>query len=256
MPEEKPLILITNDDGYQAKGIRELTECLREVGELVVLAPDGGRSGMGSAITSLLPIRYALVSREKGLTVYRCSGTPVDCVKLAFDVVLERKADLLVAGINHGGNMAIAVNYSGTMGAVAEGCIRDVPSLGVSSLDHSPDADFTESCRLGRQVVRTILRTGLPVGTYLNLNVPKVSHVKGIKVCRQARGRWENEFMRAETPDGEEVFWLTGEYEDAQPIHPENDTLALDSGYASLVPCKIDLTDYAGLPTLRDLFEC
>ncbi|MDR2791905.1 MAG: 5'/3'-nucleotidase SurE [Tannerellaceae bacterium] len=255
MPEEKPLILITNDDGYRAKGIKELTDCLREVGELVVFAPDRGRSGMGSAITSLLPIRYTLVSREKGLTVYSCSGTPVDCVKLSLDSLLTRKPDLLVAGINHGGNMAIAVNYSGTMGAVAEGCIRDIPSLGISSLNHSPEADFTECCRLGRQVVRQILRTGLPVGTYLNLNVPTTPHVKGIKVCRQARGRWENEFMRSETPNGEDVFWLTGEYRDAQPTHPENDTLALNSGYASLVPCKIDITDYAYLQTLRDLFE-
>jgi 5'-nucleotidase len=255
MSKERPLILITNDDGYQAKGIRELTECLQELGDLIVFAPDGGRSGMGCAITSLLPIRYSLVRQEKGISVYSCTGTPVDCVKLAFHTVLSRKPDLLVAGINHGGNMAIAVNYSGTMGAVAEGCILDIPSLGVSLLDHLPNADFTESCRLGRLVARKMLHTGLPEGTYLNLNIPKIPHVKGIKVCRQARGRWEQEFMCTQTPDGDPVYWLTGDYVNAQPVHPDNDTLALESGYASLVPCKIDVTDYGYLQTLREHFE-
>jgi 5'-nucleotidase len=255
MSIEKPLILITNDDGYQAKGIRELTQCLRELGELIVFAPDGGRSGMGCAITSLLPIRFSLLSREEGVSVYSCSGTPVDCVKLAMHSIVHRKPDLIVAGINHGGNMAVAVNYSGTMGAVAEGCIQDIPSIGISLLDHLPDADFSESCRLAQLVIHKTLHTGLPQGTYLNLNIPKTPHVKGIKVCRQARGRWEQEFMCAQTPDGEPVYWLTGDYVDAQPLHPDNDTLALNDGFASLVPCKIDLTDYTLLQTLKDHFE-
>ena len=160
MTKERPLILITNDDGYLAKGINELVNSLRDLGDLVVFAPDGPRSGMSSAITSLIPIKYALVREEPGLTVYRCTGTPVDCVKLA---------DLLVSGINHGGNMAICVNYSGTMGAAIEGCIFDVPSLGVSLLDHRADADFTESCRLGRQVAQKVLEEGLPHGTYCRM---------------------------------------------------------------------------------------
>lgn len=241
---ERPLILVTNDDGVQAKGINELIGCLRDLGDIVVFAPDGPRSGMSSAITSTVPIRCSLLKQEEGLTVYTCTGTPVDCVKLAINQILGRQPDLLVSGINHGGNMAIAVNYSGTMGAAIEGCIFDVPSLGISLLDFSPDADFTECCRLGRMIARRILKEGLPRGTYMNLNVPNLPQVKGIKICRQADGRWVREFMQTEAPNGDSVYWLTGDFENAKPIHPDNDTLALDSGYASLVPCKIDVTDY------------
>ena len=189
------------------------------------------------------------------MTVYSCTGTPVDCVKLALNEVLDRMPDLLVSGINHGGTMAICVNYSGTMGAAAEGCIFSVPSLGVSLLDQSADADFSESCRLGRRVAELVLRDGLPRGTYLNLNVPKLPRVKGLKVCRQTDGRWIKEFKRSENASGKPVFWLTGSFESAQPIHPDNDMLALDSGYASLVPCKIDVTDYSYMERLKD-YEC
>lgn len=251
MTSNKPLILITNDDGVQAKGINELVKSLRGLGDLVVLAPDGPRSGMSSAITSLVPIKYSLLREEEGLTVYSCTGTPVDCVKLAINEMLDRKPDLLVSGINHGGNMAICVNYSGTMGAAIEGCIFDVPSLGVSLLDHDADADFSECRRLGRYFAERTLAEGLPHGTYLNLNVPKTPQVKGVKVCRQADGRWIKEFKRSEDAGGRPVFWLTGEFESRQPIHPDNDMLALDEGYASLVPCKVDVTDYHFMSTLQ-----
>ena len=243
MTNERPLILITNDDGVATKGINELAACLRDLGDIVVFAPDGPRSGMSSAITSTLPIKYSLRRKEEGLTVYSCTGTPVDCVKLALNEVLDRMPDLLVSGINHGGNMAICVNYSGTMGAAAEGCIFSVPSLGVSLLDQSADADFSESCRLGRRVAELVLRDGLPRGTYLNLNVPKLPRVKGLKVCRQTDGRWTREFKRSENAAGEPVFWLTGSFERSSD-EPDDDLLALDNGYASLVPCKIDVTDY------------
>ncbi|MCD7849012.1 MAG: 5'/3'-nucleotidase SurE [Parabacteroides sp.] len=255
MMNDRPLILITNDDGVEAKGIKELTECLRDLGDIVVFAPDGPRSGMASAITSLIPIKYTLVKKEKGLTVYSCTGTPVDCVKLAINEVLDRKPDLLASGINHGGNHAICVQYSGTMGAAAEGCVFDVPSMGVSLLDHHPDADFTECCRLGRMLARRVIKEGLPHGTYLNLNVPNIPNVKGMKVCRQADGRWVNEFKRSENASGYPVFWLTGSFENAKPIHSDNDTLALDNGYASLVPCKIDVTDYDFLDKLKNQWE-
>lgn len=248
--KDRPLILITNDDGVQAKGIRELTECLRDLGDLVVFAPDGPRSGMASAITSLIPIKCTLLKKEQGLTVYSCTGTPVDCVKLAINEILDRTPDLLVSGINHGGNMAICVNYSGTMGAAAEGCIFEVPSLGVSLLDHTPDADFSECCRLARKTARRILKEGLPHGTYLNLNVPITPQVKGMKICRQTDGRWVDEFMRSENASGEPVYWLTGAFSETLPIHPDNDTLALNNGYASLVPCKVDVTDYSFMSTL------
>lgn len=248
--KERPLILITNDDGVEAKGIKELTACLKDLGDLVVFAPDGPRSGMGSAITSLIPIKCSILKKEEGLTVYSCTGTPVDCVKLAINEILDRKPDLLVSGINHGGNMAICVNYSGTMGAAAEGCIFDVPSIGVSLLDHQKDADFSECCRLARRLARKVLKGGLPHGTYLNLNVPIADRVKGMKLCRQTDGRWVDEFMRSENAGGEPVYWLTGSFRETLPILSDNDTLALDGGYASLVPCKVDITDYAFLDTM------
>jgi 5'-nucleotidase len=247
MMNDRPLILITNDDGIQAKGIKELIFCLRAVGDIVVFAPDGPRSGMSSAITSVAPIHYTLVKKEEGLTQYCCSGTPVDCVKLAVNEVLDRKPDLLVSGINHGTNMAICVHYSGTMGAAIEGCIFNIPSIGVSLTDTHPDADFTESCRLARKLARTVLKEGLPKGTYLNLNVPNIPRVKGMKVCKQADGRWVKEFLRMKSPADKEVYWLTGEFQNHHPVQDDSDTVALEAGYASLVPCKIDVTDYAYL---------
>lgn len=251
MMKEKPLILITNDDGISAKGIKELTECLRDLGELVVFAPDGPRSGMGSSITSLLPLKYKLVKKEKDLTIYSCTGTPADCVKLAVNVVLDRKPDMLVSGINHGGNFAICVIYSGTMGAAAEGCIFDIPSFGVSLLNHTEDPDFSESCRLARMLARRVLREKLPRGTYLNLNVPDVENVKGVKVCRQTPGKWIKEFKESENASGEAVYWLSGEFK-THEVAPDNDMTALDAGYASLVPCKIDLTDFEYMITLNN----
>ncbi len=255
MAHERPLILITNDDGVQAKGINELIECLRDLGDLVVFAPDGPRSGMSSAITSSVPLKYKLLKKETGLTVYSCTGTPVDCVKLSINEILDRRPNLLVSGINHGGNMAIAVNYSGTMGAAIEGCIFDVPSMGVSLLNHSPDADFSESCRFARMIARRVLKEGLPHGTYLNLNVPDITEVKGLKICRQTDGKWIREYMRTESPNGEPAYWLTGDFESNKPIHPDNDMLALDSGYASLVPCKVDVTDYEFLSKLKKVMN-
>lgn len=250
MMKDKPLILITNDDGVHAKGINELTACLRELGDLVVFAPDGPRSGMSNAITSAIPITCSLLKKEDGLTVYSCTGTPVDCVKLAVNNILERKPDIVVSGINHGGNMAVCVHYSGTMGATIEGCILGIPSIGVSLTDHALDADFHETCRLARPLIRRVLKEGLPQGTYLNLNVPDIPEVKGVKVCRQTPGRFVDEYVRSENATGKPVYWLTGHFETAH-VHPDNDILALDSGYASLVPCKVDVTDYDYLEKLR-----
>lgn len=255
MAKEKPLILITNDDGVGAKGINELITCLKDLGELVVMASDGPRSGMASAITSQHPIKYTTVRKEDDLTVYSCTGTPVDCVKLAINEVLDRKPDLLVSGINHGTNVAVCVHYSGTLGAAAEGCIFGVPSIGVSLTDCNPEADFTESCRFARKLSRRILRSGLPEGVYLNLNVPDMLHVKGMKVCRQARGRWVNEFVHSHNAKNETVYWLSGNFENARPIEQDNDTLALENGYASVVPCKIDVTDYSFLDKLTDIIK-
>ncbi|MCC8171899.1 MAG: 5'/3'-nucleotidase SurE [Parabacteroides sp.] len=255
MMNRTPLILITNDDGVEAKGIKELIESLRELGELVVMAPDGPRSGMSGAITSEVPIGYSLVKQERNATIYKCTGTPVDCVKLAINEVVSRKPDLLVSGINHGTNAAICIHYSGTMGAAFEGCIFEVPSLGVSLTSHDPDADFSASCRYARAVARRLLKEGLPKGTYLNLNVPDEAQVKGLKVCRQAEGKWIKEYMKVKSPSGKERFWLTGEFKEYHPEAADTDIYALDHGYASLVPCTIDITDYASLNRLKSWEE-
>ncbi|MDR1500410.1 MAG: 5'/3'-nucleotidase SurE [Tannerellaceae bacterium] len=255
MMKDKPLILVTNDDGIHARGIIELAESLRPLGDLVVFAPDAARSGMSGAITSLIPLTYSLIEKKDGISFYSCSGTPVDCVKLAVNNILDRKPDLLVSGINHGGNMSVCVHYSGTLGATVEGCILGIPSLGISLTDYTGEASFEACCSLGRNLGQRLLSKGLPKGTYLNLNVPSIPHVKGVRVCRQADGRFVNEYMPSHNAWGEPVYWLTGSLQDTTPIHPDNDTSALDAGYASLVPCKIDVTDYVYMEELSLMVE-
>ena len=248
--KRKPIILITNDDGIEAEGINILVKTLRPLGAIVVFAPDGPRSGMSSAITTTKPVLYNKVHSEDNLMMYSCTGTPVDCVKLAISEVLPVKPDLLVSGINHGGNQGLSVHYSGTMGAAFEGCVFDVPSLGVSLYQNQSDFDFSESCRLGRMLAEQVLKNGLPHGVYLNLNIPNIPAVKGIIVGRQSDGKWIHEFHYEEV-DGETKFWLTGEYEITGPAYPDNDITLLKEGYASLVPCKVDVTDYVFMEELK-----
>jgi 5'-nucleotidase len=248
---DKPVILITNDDGVNARGIRELTRSLKGLGKLIVFAPDGPRSGMSGAITSTVPLTFELLEQDEDVTVYSCSGMPVDCVKLAIHSGI--KPDLLVSGINQGGNMSVCVHYSGTMGAAIEGCIMDIPSIGLSLSVEGKEADFSESCRLGRIVIDYVLKEGLPQGTYLNLNVPNIPQVKGIKVCRQADARFTDEYDLEEDAEGKPVYWLTGSLRERRPVCPDSDIVALNEGYASLVPCKIDVTDYAYMEKLEIL---
>jgi 5'-nucleotidase len=248
--KKKPLILITNDDGVNALGINQLITGVRSLGEIVVVAPDRARSGMSSAITSNQPLRLDLVEKEENLTVYSCSGTPVDCVKLGINKVLERKPDLLLSGINHGSNAAVCVLYSGTIGATIEGCICGVPSLGVSLCDHLPDADFTQAVRYGKIVAEKVLAEGLPKGICLNLNVPK-GNVNGLKVCSQTKGYWAKEFITAKDPSGKTVYWLTGEFVNEEPANEQSDEWALDREYAAVVPLQVDLTAYLYLEEMK-----
>ena len=250
MKKEKPVILITNDDGVDADGIVLLTEALRGLGTIVVFAPDGPRSGMACAITVTKPIRYRLISQGEELSIYSCTGTPIDCVKLALNEVLPVKPDLLVSGINHGGNQGLSVHYSGTMGAAFEGCVFDIPSMGVSLCHYRKGDDFSEACRLGRMLAEHVLKHGLPHGTYLNLNIPSMQVVKGIAVGRQSDGKWVREYIPVEA-DGEIDYWLTGNYKIREPSHPDNDINLLHNGYASLVPCKVDITDYKFMEELK-----
>jgi 5'-nucleotidase len=255
MNGKKPLIFITNDDGYQAKGLQTLIQSVAGLGEIVVVAPDGPRSGMSNAITSIMPIRANLVEENaaKDLKIYSCTGTPVDCVKLGISEIIGREPDLVLSGVNHGSNSSICVLYSGTMGATIEGCIFKIPSIGFSLLSHEPDADFSNAEKIIRKLSETILNTGLPEGVCLNVNIP-VGELKGVKVCRQTSGQWVEEFVRSEDGNGKEVFWMTGRFENDEPDNPETDEWALDNNYISIVPTTIDLTAHERIEQMK-VFE-
>ncbi len=240
---KRPVILITNDDGVMAPGIRHLVKFMLELGDVVVVAPDKPQSGMGHAVTIVNPIRLEKITVDGGHDEYSCSGTPVDCVKLAVNKVLHRKPDLLVSGINHGSNSSVNVIYSGTMSAAIEGAMENIPSIGFSLLDYSFDANFMASKKFVQQVARTVLERGLPKGICLNVNIPAVaeSAIKGVRVCRQARANWEEEFDHRKDPRGKDYYWLTGEFrvhEDSQ----ETDEWALANNYVSVVPIQFDFT--------------
>lgn len=244
MDNKRPLILITNDDGYRAKGINALINSVKGLGEILVVAPDGPRSGMSSAISALQPLRIHLEKEETDLKIYSCTGTPVDCVKLGISQLASRKPDIVISGINHGSNAAVAVIYSGTMGAALEGAIFKIPSIGFSLLDHSAQADFTYSQEYTRLITEQVLQEGLPVGTCLNVNIPKGDDLKGIKICRQTSGQWVEEFMPSKDGVNKQVFWLTGRFHNDEPFDEATDEWALSQGYVSVVPVKIDMTNY------------
>ncbi|MDR0506662.1 MAG: 5'/3'-nucleotidase SurE [Dysgonamonadaceae bacterium] len=252
MKYKKPLILITNDDGVHAKGINALIEGVRSLGEIVVIAPDRIRSGMSSAITASNPIRLNQIHKEKDLTVYSCTGTPVDCVKLGINEILDRKPDLLLSGINHGSNAAICVIYSGTVGAALEGCILKIPSVGISLTNHSPDADFTQAVKYGKLIAEKILAGELPEGVCINLNIPDISNVKGLKICTQTKGYWAKEFQTAKDPSGQTVYWLTGSFLNEELGNEQSDEWALSQGYAALVPLQPDMTAYSVLGKIKN----
>lgn len=239
----KPLILITNDDGDQANGISVLTKVMAQLGQVVVLAPDGPRSGQSNAITVNQPIRFKMLEQSENITRYSCTGTPTDCVKLAMNELFDRKPDLLVSGINHGSNAAINVIYSGTMGAVLEGCEYGIASIGFSLDDHAMSADFSKFEPYILKISQKVIQEGLPYGTCLNINCPK-GEVKGIKVVRQCEGHWTKEFEKRTDPTGRNYFWLTGYFENHEPQATDTDIWALENGYISIVPTKIDMTAY------------
>jgi 5'-nucleotidase len=245
------LILISNDDGVYAEGLRQLTAALRDVGEIVVFAPDSPRSGMSCAITTTMPVTCRLLRQEDGLTVYSCTGTPVDCVKLAVSEILPRRPDVLVAGINHGGNQGLSVHYSGTMGAAFEGCVYNIPSAGISMHGYTPGADFAACRHYARRLTMRLLKRRLPRGIYLNLNIPNIPEVKGLRVGRQTGGRWIREYRRQTDRHGNSTYCLAGQYAATGPQRPDNDVTLLDNGYASLVPCRLDVTDNALVDELK-----
>ena len=257
MKEEK-LILVTNDDGYDSKGLAAAVEVARAFGRVVVVAPETTQSGMSQAITMYNPLYLRCVSRQEGQEVYAFSGTPVDCVKMAFDYLLrDQRVDLVVSGINHGSNSAVNVLYSGTMGAAIEGSFYDCPSVGLSLDDHSEDADFEAAVVYGKRIVRSVLEKKVELPLCLNVNVPvgKPGELHGIRLCRQNRGVWREEFYRHEDPRGRAYFWLTGDFVNGEPGAEDTDEWALAHGYVSVVPVQVDLTDYRQLAALANVLE-
>ena len=251
----KPLILVTNDDGMFAPGIKALVEVAQDLGEVVVVAPNSPQSGQGHAITLTAPLRLHRVDVFKDVEAYECSGTPVDCVKLAKHVVLKgRKVDLCVSGINHGSNASINIIYSGTMSAAMEASLEGINSVGFSLLDLSFEADFEASKHYVKKIMTYVLKNGLGEGKLLNVNIPNLpkSQIKGLKVCRQGDGSWLEEFRESQDPRGEKYYWLTGKFvinENAD----DSDIWALNNGYVSVVPSYHDLTHHESISTLKGL---
>lgn len=250
MSKKRPLILITNDDGIEAKGIRSLIEAAAPFGDLVIVAPDSPQSGMGHAITvnDTLRLNKSDIYAEYTDTAYSCSGTPVDCVKLAIAEVIKAKPDLLLSGINHGENCASNVLYSGTMSAAVEGAMESIPSIGFSLMDFASDADFTASKWAVEEIVRKSLEGDFPKDICLNVNIPQLpkEKIKGIKVCRQAKAYWKDSFDRRKDPFGKPYFWMKGEF-NRDDWHDDTDIWALDNGYVSIVPTQYDMTAYHSL---------
>lgn len=255
MPSKKPLILIANDDGINAPGIRTLIKLMNTLGDVCVVAPDSPQSGMGHAITinDTLYCEEIKVAKDEPQKEYSCSGTPVDCVKIAVNEILKRKPDLCVSGINHGSNSSINVIYSGTMSAAVEAGTQGIPSIGFSLLDYSLDADFKPSEKYITQIVEQCLDNGLPKGVVLNVNIPKLSekNIKGIKVCRQANGHWAEEFDKRTNPLGRDYYWLTGEFIN-EDKGEDTDEWALQNGFISVVPVQFDLTAHHAIKNINN----
>ncbi|MBL0335603.1 MAG: 5'/3'-nucleotidase SurE [Chitinophagaceae bacterium] len=241
----KPVILITNDDGVTAPGIKNLVEAVKHLGKIVVVAPDKPQSGMGHAITIGQPLRLHKLSEEDNVEIWSCTGTPVDCVKLAVDKVLHRKPDICLSGINHGANHSINVIYSGTMSAAVEAAIESIPSVGFSLLDFSIDADFTGARKFVRIIVEKMLASKLDKHTVLNVNIPAgpVELLKGYKICKQAYAKYVEDFIERKDPHGRHYYWLTGEFVNFDKAR-DTDVWALAHNYVSVVPVQFDLTNY------------
>jgi 5'-nucleotidase len=248
----RPLILITNDDGIQAPGLRNLVNFMLPLGEVVVVAPDKPQSAMGHAITITMPLHLQKLKNVNEHAEYSCSGTPVDCVKLAIDKILHRKPDLLVSGINHGSNSSINIIYSGTMSAALEGAMEGVPSVGFSLVEYAYDADFSHMETYVKIIAQNVLRHGLPDGTCLNVNFPGNTKggLKGVRVCRQAMAHWKEEFDQRKDPHGRDYYWLTGVFENLDKGE-DTDEWALANNYVSIVPVHYDFTAHNAISQIN-----
>jgi len=251
---KRPLILVTNDDGINAPGIRTLISVVKNIGDVIVVAPDSPQSGMGHAITINSTLHSSRITpKNSEIIEYSCSGTPADCVKLAINELMPRKPDLCVSGINHGSNSSINVIYSGTMSAAIEAGIEGVPAIGFSLLDYSWNADFSHSKDFIRKITLNALNNGIPKGVVLNVNIPAVkkSDVKGVKICRQAKAYWVEEFDKRKNPLGQEYYWLTGKFVNKDQGE-DTDEWALKNNYISIVPVEFDLTAHHAIQGLNE----
>jgi 5'-nucleotidase len=253
MEQEKPLILVTNDDGILAPGIRALISVMETIGDVIVVAPDKPQSAMGHAITINNTLYLDKISKEEDITAeYSCSGTPVDCVKLAVNEILKRKPDLCVSGVNHGSNSSINVIYSGTMSAAVEAGIEGIPAIGFSLLDYDWNADFEPIKSFIKKITLETLENKLPKGVVLNVNFPKLkeNEIKGIKICRQASAYYAQKFDKRQTPFGKDYYWLTGKFVN-EDQGEDTDEWALENGYISVVPVQFDLTAHHTMQQLN-----
>lgn len=252
----KPLILISNDDGVNAKGLRRLSEVALEFGNVVVMSTERNASGQSHSITTTHPLRAYEVRKAEGLNVYCCDGTPADCIKLATEHFCPRKPDLVLCGINHGSNSSINVHYSGTLGAVLEASLLGITAIGFSLLSHNPEADFEPGIPFIRHIIGEVLQHGLPKGTTLNVNIPRTEagDIQGIRICHEARSSWSDSFEKRIDPKGQPYWWLTGKFVCDNP--PESsDEWALSHNYISVVPVRIDMTDYNAIDQLQNLTQ-
>ena len=254
----KPLILVSNDDGITSGGIRNLVEVMKELGDVLVVAPDSPQSGMGHAITVGETLRLDETSIFEGVRAFECSGTPADCVKMARHYILKnkRQPDVVVSGVNHGSNTSISVLYSGTMSAAIEAAIEGTPSVGFSLCDYGSDADFSHTLEYIKKITEQVLKKELPKGTALNVNFPpkRNERLKGIRICRQANAKWVEDFDERKDPNGRKYFWMTGNFVNFDKGE-DNDEWAIANNYVSVVPCQFDLTAHAAIPVLNEEWD-
>lgn len=253
MKNIKPLILISNDDGYSSNGLRMLVSFLSDFAEVVVCAPEGPRSGYSTAFSAT---SYLLLKERELIPdckLWSCSGTPVDCVKMAFSQLLEgRRPDLVIGGINHGDNSSVNNHYSGTMGVAREGALKGIPSIAFSSCDYDENADLSHLKNYIRNITMRVLSEGLPKNICLNVNFPKGNTIKGVKVCRMGFGSWGNEIVRCNHPRGFDYYWVVGKFQNEEPSATDTDQWALENGYATITPTLIDITDYGMVEKMKD----
>lgn len=255
MENKRPLFLVTNDDGIDAGGIRALVDMVSDLGRVVVVAPDGPRSGQSCALTVSRPLRLTHVGGEGDVSYYKTDGTPVDCVKLAINELLGGRPDLILSGINHGSNTAISTIYSGTMGAAYEGSVIGVPSAGFSLCTHELEPDFGCCRDMVRRTVSALLVSGLPDSVCLNINIPYKCDIRGVRLSRQALGYWTEEYEKRTDPRGQAYYWVTGRFVNTEPDAEDTDSWAVANGYISVVPTACDRTALSSFPAVKNLLS-